>query len=70
LTNPSQALGARTAPRSGRRLFPWTYLGVVPFLLFALLFLVLPTSFLFIGSFQNSKTGQLTLDNFAHLTQP
>src|SRR6185369_523286 len=36
---------------------------------FAILFLVLPTIYLFVGSVQ-TKTGQFTLDNFAHLTRP
>jgi putative spermidine/putrescine transport system permease protein len=69
MSDTANALGARTAPRSGRRRFRWTFLGVVPFLVFALLFLVLPTLYLVIGAFQD-KTGQLTLDNFAHLTRP
>ncbi|HEX8025122.1 MAG TPA: ABC transporter permease subunit [Candidatus Limnocylindrales bacterium] len=69
MTNSAQLTDAPTAPRSGRRRFNWTVLGVGPFLLFAFLFLVLPTLFLFVGSFQN-KAGQPTLDNFFHLTQP
>jgi putative spermidine/putrescine transport system permease protein len=69
MSQATEVLGARTAARSGRRRFRWTFLGVTPFLLFALLFLVLPTSYLVVGSFQNTA-GQLTLDNFAHLTRP
>jgi len=59
--------GARTATRSGRRRFRWTFVGVLPFLAFAALFLVLPTLYLVVGSFQ-SKAGAFTLDNFFHLT--
>jgi putative spermidine/putrescine transport system permease protein len=69
MADTSETLGARTAPQSGRRPFPGTFLGVVPFLLFAGLFLVLPTMYLLVGSLQTS-TGQLTFDNFAHLTRP
>ena len=41
----------------------------MPFLLFALLFLLLPVSFLVIGSFQD-KTGTLTLQNYTDLARP
>ena len=44
-------------------------LGVAPFLLFALLFLVLPTLGLVSGAFFDAK-GQLTLENFELLAQP
>ena len=67
--------GARTA-RPGRR-FSWAWLGVVPFLVFALAFLVAPTLYLASGSFQNLKApfndpahGSFTLDNYAALSQP
>ncbi len=43
--------------------------GVVPFLLFALLFLIVPTIYLVAGAFFD-KAGNLTLANFAELTQP
>ena len=32
----------------------WAWLGVTPFFLFALMFLILPTGFLFVGSFQDA----------------
>jgi len=69
---------ARDAPtaRPGRR-FTWAWLGVLPFLIFAFAFLVLPTLYLFAGSFQNlaapvndAAHGQLTLDNYKALSQP
>ena len=47
--------------------FAW--LGVMPFLLFALLFLVLPTMQIIVGSFRNAA-GEFTLDNIVNLFQP
>jgi putative spermidine/putrescine transport system permease protein len=44
------------------------WLGVLPFFLFAILFLVLPSMRLFIGSFTNSE-GSFTLDNILQLFQ-
>ncbi len=44
-------------------------LGVIPFLLFALLFLIVPTLYLLAGAFFD-KAGNLTFDNFVELTQP
>ncbi|MEI8096021.1 MAG: ABC transporter permease subunit [Spirochaetales bacterium] len=43
--------------------------GLLPFLLFALAFLVLPAGNLLIGAFLD-KGGGFTLDNFAHLARP
>ncbi|MBI5651664.1 MAG: hypothetical protein HZC40_14655 [Chloroflexi bacterium] len=48
------------------RRFSWEWIGVVPFFLYALLFLIIPSSFLVIGSFQNAQGG-FTLDNFVGL---
>lgn len=45
------------------------WLGMVPFFLFALAFLFLPSSSLFAGSFQNSE-GAFTFDNIVGLFQP
>lgn len=73
--SPPVAQGAPTA-RPGRR-FSWAWLGVVPFLVFAFAFLVLPTLYLLTGSFQNLAAGpndpahgQLTFDNYRALSQP
>jgi putative spermidine/putrescine transport system permease protein len=52
----------------GRRL-PWAWLGVVPFLLFAILFSGLPASFLVVGSLI-LPDGGVGLDNYAGLTGP
>ncbi len=46
-----------------------TWLGVVPFFLFALAFLIAPATYLFVGSFQDLQ-GNFTLDNFRNLNQP
>jgi putative spermidine/putrescine transport system permease protein len=61
----------RTAPpaRSGRRRPRLTFLGVVPFFVFALLFLVLPTIYLVVGSFQtNDPSHSWTIQNYLDLT--
>ena len=50
---------------ASRRAFAW--LGVVPFFVFAIMFLLLPVAFLVIGSFLDSQ-GQPTLQNYADLT--
>lgn len=51
-----------SAPVPPRRRFTWTWLGLAPFFLFAILFLFLPSASLFIDSFRNQQ-GQFTLDN-------
>jgi putative spermidine/putrescine transport system permease protein len=58
---PGQAAAAR-------RTRLWTWLGVVPFFLFALAFLLAPASFLFVGSLQDLQ-GNWTLENYRNLTQ-
>lgn len=62
------------APTSGRRQGGrgWSYnltswLGLVPFLLFCLLFEILPAIIIIQGSFTNNDTGALTLDNYRHM---
>jgi putative spermidine/putrescine transport system permease protein len=57
----------KTRPAS--RPFPWTWIGVLPFFLFALAFLFIPSLSLFIGSFQNAH-GAFTLENFRGLFTP
>jgi putative spermidine/putrescine transport system permease protein len=59
------AVGART----GLDRMSWAWLGVAPFFLFALMFLILPTGFLFIGSFQDAD-GNFTLANIVNLFEP
>lgn len=45
-------------------------LAVVPFFVFAFLFLALPVGFLVIGSFIDSSTGEATLSNYTELSRP
>ena len=59
----------RQRSRIPTRAFSWVWLGVVPFFLFALLFLFLPSVSLFIGSFQDAK-GNFTLANITGLFTP
>ena len=60
---PSRSLTAPAAPTS----FAW--LGVAPFFVFAVLFLILPTLHLVVGAFQDAD-GNFTLRNLANLFQP
>lgn len=60
----SPATGA--PQRAGAARLPTQWLGVAPFLIFALLFLILPTMYLIVGAFQNNE-GQLTLENLQQL---
>ncbi len=64
----TQLANTRTisTPPARARNISWAWLGVVPFFLFALLFLILPSGVLLVGSVLNSK-GQFTLQNFAGL---
>ena len=62
---PTIPLKAPTPPGWGKA-GAWDWLGLVPFLLFAMLFLILPTLYLFTGAFQNTS-GAFTLDNIAAL---
>lgn len=51
------------APRS------WAWVGIAPFLIFALLFLILPTMQIVVGAFRD-PTGAFTLRNIANLFTP
>lgn len=53
----------RSAPIS------WAWLGVAPFLIFALMFLILPSGYLIVGAFQDLE-GHFTLRNIAELSRP
>ena len=57
------------APRPRLSVPVWKWLGVTPFLLFSLLFLILPTAYLVVGAFQDPE-GHFTLANIADLAQP
>ncbi len=47
----------------------WNWLGVAPFFLFTFLFIILPASVIFVGSFQDLR-GNFTLDNITGLFTP
>lgn len=57
------AVQSRAEPMS------WAWLGVVPFFVFALMFLIVPTGFLMVGAFQDPD-GHFTLNNIFNLFQP
>ncbi len=63
----------RPVPARTRRVLPdgfsWAWLGVAPFFLFAVMFLILPTGFLVVGAFQDNE-GHFTLRNIVNLFQP
>jgi len=58
-------LAARLMPAQ----FSWAWLGVMPFFIFALMFLILPTAYLVIGGFQDAD-GNFTLNNIRDLFEP
>ncbi|HZT19094.1 MAG TPA: ABC transporter permease subunit [Dongiaceae bacterium] len=58
-------LAARLLPQQ----MPWAWLGVGPFFVFALLFLILPTAYLVVGGFQDAD-GNFTLQNIRDLFSP
>jgi len=61
----SAAEPARARPRP----LSLTWLGVAPFMLFALMFLIVPATLLMVGAFQDPQ-GNFTLQNIANLNQP
>ena len=58
--------GDAPAARPQSKSFDWAWLGVTPFLLYAIMFLFLPSASIFIRSFQGADGG-FTLQNFATL---
>ena len=54
---------------STTRRFYWNWLGLLPFFIFAVAFLLIPSASLFVDSFRNSS-GQFTFDNILNLSQP
>ena len=69
-TSGSEAKASARARRTGGK--GWSYsltswLGLVPFLLFCLLFEILPAIIIIQGSFTDNNTGAPTLDNYRHM---
>ena len=64
-TNETGARPARTLLRAPLR----AWAGVLPFLLFAMAFMILPAGTLLVGSFQDQR-GAFTLGNIGHLFRP
>jgi putative spermidine/putrescine transport system permease protein len=81
MSSNSDAIGSNLAPASAGATIAggplsrlgglrWgDYLGVAPFLVFALLFLIVPTLFLIVGAFQ-AADGSVTFQNIIDLGQP
>ena len=66
----SAAIAQSAPPVGGRRVgLSTNWIGVAPFFLFALMFLIAPTAYLVVGAFQNDQ-GEFTLENIAALSQP
>jgi len=65
------AVSGKTAPPAEARSMrlPTQWLGVAPFFIFAIMFLILPTLYLMLGAFQNDA-GEFTLENIVALAQP
>jgi putative spermidine/putrescine transport system permease protein len=58
--------GARVAPPARPRI-DWSWLGLIPFLLFSIAFMFLPAAYLVVGSFRNNA-GETTLQNYRDLS--
>ncbi|MFN4158332.1 MAG: ABC transporter permease [Gemmobacter sp.] len=56
-------------PRARVPALSWTWLGLAPFMAFAVLFLILPTFQIVLGAFV-TRDGSFTLDNLRGLAQP
>jgi len=69
MTQANEAVPLSLAtPRQRLAIPSWRWLGVAPFFIFALLFLILPTLYLVVGAFQDAE-GRFTLANIANLSQ-
>jgi putative spermidine/putrescine transport system permease protein len=63
-------VAAPPVARPPRRRSVWAWVGVLPFFIFAILFIGFPAMFLVVGSLIVEETGSVGLDNFAGLTGP
>ncbi len=62
-------LEAAALPVAQPRRMSLAFLGVVPFFVFAIMFLLWPTAFLMVGSFQDGD-GHFTFENIRRLAEP
>jgi putative spermidine/putrescine transport system permease protein len=70
MTQPAHTIsGSARAPAIKLGQTAWAWIGVTPFFVFALMFLIVPTAFLIVGAFQDTA-GNLTLQNINNLFQP
>jgi ABC-type uncharacterized transport system permease subunit len=65
-TPEQSTIGDAPRARPLRRPFSWTWIGVAPFFIFAILFLLLPSISIFIRSFEKLGGG-FTLQNFVDI---
>lgn len=68
LSLSNKAIAGKTAPPTEARSLrlPTQWLGVTPFFVFAIMFLILPTLYLMLGAFQN-EAGEFTFENIVAL---
>lgn len=69
MAQEGQAIPQASAPRARAVQFgqtAWAWVGVTPFFIFALMFLIVPTLYLVVGAFQDAE-GNFTLVNIAQL---
>jgi putative spermidine/putrescine transport system permease protein len=69
MAQEGQALSGATAPQASSIQLgqtAWAWIGVTPFFIFALMFLIIPTLYLVIGAFQDAD-GHFTLNNIIQL---
>jgi putative spermidine/putrescine transport system permease protein len=69
-TEAPPLVAAPPAARPARPRTFWAWLGVLPFFLFAVLFIGFPAGFLVVGSLVVEESGGVGLDNYAGLTGP
>jgi putative spermidine/putrescine transport system permease protein len=70
MTQPAHTIsGSARAPAIKLGQTAWAWIGVTPFFVFALMFLIVPTAFLIVGAFQDAD-GNFTLHNISNLFQP
>ncbi|ANT53472.1 ABC transporter permease [Mesorhizobium amorphae] len=71
LSLSNQTIAGKAAPPAEARSLrlPTQWLGVAPFFIFAIMFLILPTLYLMLGAFQNDA-GEFTFENIVALGQP